>query len=231
MADEETLTVQPRERFGSRETRRLRRSGRVPGIVYGGAAEPRSIEVDARTLRNALARAGAVLRLSVGEGDPTPVMLKDEQRHPVRGETLHVDFLRVRMDETIQSTLALELEGADVAPGVKEGGVLEQVTHEVAIEALPGDIPEVVTHDVSEMGLGDTLTLQAVAAPRGVTFLDDLEETVIATITTASPVEEPGDELEQETELVGEDAAQAQGATGDEAASAQAGGDAEAPAG
>ena len=139
----------------------------------------------------------------------------------MRGEVVHVDFLRVRMDEAIHTTVVLELTGADEAPGVVEGGVLSQETREVNIEALPGDIPDSIVHDVSSLEMNATLLLSALTAPRGVTFLDDPEETVVATITppTLEPVDE---EIETETELVGEDAevaeAKAEGDTADEAA-------------
>jgi large subunit ribosomal protein L25 len=124
------------------------------------------------------------------------------QRHPVRGEAVHVDFLRVRMDQAIQTTVTLDLVGAETAPGVVEGGVLTQETRELNIEALPGDIPDAIHHDVSSLEMNATLTLEAISAPKGVTLLDDVE-TVVATITppTAEPVEE---EIETETELVGE---------------------------
>ena len=97
----------------------------------------------------------------------------------------------------------LELEGVEEAPGVKEGGVLEQVTREINIEALPTAIPDAVHLDVSGMDINDTLTLAALTAPEGVTLLDDPEETVLATLTPPRVEEEP--EIEEETLLVGED--------------------------
>jgi large subunit ribosomal protein L25 len=198
----------------------LRRRGFVPGVVYGGAGEPRAFEVDSKQLRNALAKGGAVIDLDIDGGGGEPVILKDLQRHPVRGEALHVDFLRVRMDRPIQSTVMVELHGADEAPGVVEGGVLSQDVRELNIEALPGDLPDVVTHDVSAMEMNATVTLSELTAPKGVTFLDDPEETVIATITP--PTQEPTeDEIETETEVIGEEgeieAGKAAGDTGDEA--------------
>ena len=224
-SDTTALAVSSRPVEGSRATRRLRRRGFVPGVVYGGSAEPRAFEVDAKLLRNTLAHAGAVLELAIDDDGGEPVIVKDLQRHPVRGEAMHVDFLRVDMTETIQSTVTLELQGADVAPGVTEGGVLSQETRELNIEALPGDLPDVIVHDVSAMEMNDTLTLSAVTAPSGVTLLDDLEETVIATITppTLEPTE---DEIETETAVIGEEGeaeeGKAQGDTGDEAAAGAA---------
>lgn len=226
-SDENTLDVATRTTHGSRGNRRLRRTGRVPAVVYGGGDDPVAVEVDARVLRNALAHSGAVIELSVDGGKGSPVMLKDAQRHPVRGEIVHADFLRVRMDQVIHTTVALELTGADDAPGITEGGVLSQEARELNVEALPGDIPDVITVDVSGLHINDTLMLDAVTAPPGVTLLDDPETTVIATVTppTAEPVE---DDIETETGLVGsgdaadEDAAERQ-ASGDTADEAQQG--------
>jgi large subunit ribosomal protein L25 len=220
MADSTKLSLTARAPEGSRTARRLRRAGEVPGVVYGGDGEPSHFSVDARILRNTLAHSGAILDVSIDGGSPAPVLVKDLQRHPVRGEIVHVDLLRVNMNETIHTTVTLELTGADDAPGVTEGGVLSQETRELNIEALPGDIPDSITHDVSAMQINDTLTLSAVTVPAGITLLDDLEETVIATITppTLEPVEE---DIETETALVGEGEegeAQAEGDTAEEAA-------------
>ncbi len=198
------LNVTSRAADGSRAARRLRRSGRVPGIVYGGGAEAIGIEVDARELRHALAGAGAVLDLSVDGGKATPVVLKDAQRNPVRGETSHVDLLRVRLDEKIRSVVPIELAGVEESPGVKAGGVLEQITRELEVEALPTAIPESIVHEVGEMDIGDTITLSALAAPEGVTLLGDLEETVLATLSPPKLQTEVEEEIESETEVVGE---------------------------
>ena len=213
MATEATkLTLNAREPASSRATRRLRREGRVPGVIYGGGADPVAFEVDERELRHALAARGAVLELAI-DGDTTPAVLKDAHYHPVRGTTLHVDFLRVRLDVAIHSVVLLDLVGAEEAPGVKEGGVLEQVTRELNIEALPGDIPETIQFDVSQMVIGDTITLSAVTPPRGVTLLDDGEETVIATLVPPTvDIDAEEEAIEEETERVGEGAGTAEGA-------------------
>src|SRR4249919_1974975 len=133
--DTTQLTVSKREPDGSRATRRLRREGFVPGVVYGGGDDPVPFSVDARELRLALAHGGAVIDLSLGGESATPVVVKDLQRHPVRGETIHIDLIRVRLDVAIQTTVPLELLGAEDAPGTKEGGVLEHVTRELNVEA------------------------------------------------------------------------------------------------
>jgi large subunit ribosomal protein L25 len=202
------LNVNSRDAAGSRAVRRLRRSGRVPGVLYGGGGEPVGFDADARELRLALAGSGAVLDLSVDGDKPTPVVLKEAQRHPVRGETIHVDLLRVNLNEAISAVVPLELVGVDDSPGVKEGGVLEQITRELNVEALPTAIPESIVHEVGEMQIGETILLGALAPPDGVTLLDDLEETVIATLSPPRLQSETADEIEAETEVVGEDGAQ-----------------------
>jgi large subunit ribosomal protein L25 len=198
------LSVEPRDPSGSRGARRLRRSGQVPGVVYGGGEDPVSFQVDARELRSTLAHTGAVLDLKLS-GASQPVVLKEHTRHPVTGDTLHVDLLRVRLDQAISASVVVELTGAEDAPGVKEGGVLEQVTREVNIEALPNDIPDSLSYDVSEMQINDTVTLESLATPAEVTLLDDTE-TVLVTLTPPRLQIEEEPEVEEETELVGEGA-------------------------
>ncbi|MHB1469609.1 MAG: 50S ribosomal protein L25 [Solirubrobacteraceae bacterium] len=213
--DSTTLKVNARDPNGSREARRLRRSGRVPGVIYGGDGDPVSFDVDARELRLALAASGAVMELRVDGAGATPVVLKEAQRDPVRGDTVHVDLLRVRLDREITAVVALELEGGDDAPGVKQGGVLEHVTRELNVEALPTAIPESIVHDVSAMEINDTITLSAVVPPTGVKLLDD-EETVIAIVSPPRLQAEVEQEIEAETELVGEGDAAAEARASDE---------------
>jgi large subunit ribosomal protein L25 len=197
-----TLTADERSERGSRAVRRLRRDGLVPGVVYGGSdGDSTSFKVDSRALRHVLVDGSALIDLEVA-GRTRPVIVKDQQLHPVRGEVMHIDLLEVRLDEKIQTTVAVHIEGTEEAPGIKEGGVLEQVTHQLNIEALPTAIPEFVSVDVSGMEIAATMNLSEVAVPEGVTFLDDPEETIIATVVVPTEVEEP--EIEEETELVGE---------------------------
>jgi len=214
-----TIEVRPRTEHGTRVTRRMRKQGLVPGVVYGTPeGDVISFAADARELRRILVGAGALIDLKL-DGEARPVIVKDQQFHPVRGELIHIDFVQVRLDEKIQTQVAVHVEGTDEAPGVKEGGVLEQATHQLNIEALPTAIPDAIVVDVSGLGIAETMHLSAVPPPDGVTFLDDPEETIIATIVV--PTEEPEEpEVEEEAEVVGEEAAAeagAEGATGDEA--------------
>src|SRR3954452_4488038 len=223
MADQTTkLDVNAREAAHSRETRRLRRAGQVPGVLYGGAEEPLAFAVNERTLRHALAAKGAVLELTVDGGSGSPAVLKDAQRHPVRGDLMHVDLLRVDLNVAIQATVSVELVGEEAAHGIVEGGILEHVTRELTIEALPNDIPESIQVDVSKMEMNGTLQLSEIDAPKGITLLDDPDATVLASITPPSVSTESDDEIETETGIVGESAAPAAG----EGDAAEGGGDA-----
>lgn len=205
MADSTKLDVHKREAASSRATRRLRRAGQVPGVLYGGGSEPVPFAVDARTLRHALAATGAVLELSIDGGKGEPAVLKSSDRHPVRGELLHVDLLRVDLSQPISAIVPVHLVGGEDAPGVREGGILEHVTRELNIEALPSDIPESIDVDVSGMEMNATLQLSDISAPSGVTLLDDVESTVLASVTPPSVAVEAEDEgIETETEVVGE---------------------------
>lgn len=198
------LSVEPRTERGSRASRRLRRRGLVPGVVYGIDSDSVSFKVDGRRLRAVLAEGHALFDVELDGGGRQPVIVKDQQRDPVRGVVQHLDLLRVRLDEKIQATVPLELEGTEDAPGVREGGVLEHVTREVTIEALPTDIPDRILANVAEMGIAETMTLDSVSAPTGVEMIGELEDIVVATITAPSEVEVE-EEIEEETELVGEE--------------------------
>jgi len=218
MADARTtLNVAPRENFGSRNARRMRREGLVPGVVYSGGSEATAFQVSERDVRSVIAEGAALFDISVDGGKARPVVIKEQQLHPVRGTLRHIDLQEVKLDEAIQAEVLIELEGADDAPGVKAGGVLDHVTREITVEALPTAIPDKITVDVSTMEINDTLQLSAIEAPEGITFI--VEEGEEITIVTLAPprVEEVAPEVEEETELVGE----GEGEGGDEAAAGE----------
>jgi large subunit ribosomal protein L25 len=184
----------------------MRRQGLVPGVVYSGGAEARPFEVPAREVRTVLGEGHALFDLEIDGSKAVPVVVKEQQLHPLRGELEHIDLQEVKLDEQIQAEVAVELEGADIAPGVKEGGVLEHVTREVTVEALPTDIPERIVADVSEMQINDTVPLSAVAVPQGVRLVaEDLDEITIATLSPPRVEEVVEPTVEEETELVGEE--------------------------
>jgi len=226
MAGERTkLAVTKREQLGSRETRRLRKQGIVPGVLYG-RAEPIAIAVEVRELRRALTgKAGlhSILDVEIdGTGDSHASILKDYQLDKVRGGVTHVDLQEVRLDRLIHASVAVQLIGGEDAPGVREGGVLSQPLRELNVEALPLEVPEHFDLDVSQMGMGDTLRLADIVVPDGVTLLDDLE-TVAATVTAPMREEEP-----EEVEVaLGEDGEPLEGeaAEGDTESGADASGE------
>jgi large subunit ribosomal protein L25 len=226
--DRSTLKVSPRDVFGTRATRRLRKEGFVPGVVYGQGGEARPFQISARELRTVLGEGQNLFDLELDGSKSVPVVIKEQQHHPVRGDITHLDCLEVRLDEEIQAEVPIELEGADNAPGVREGGVLEHVTREVTVAALPTEVPERITVDVSEMEISDTINLASVSIPSGVKLMaEELEEITIATLSPPRVEEEPEPEVEEEAELVGEGE---EGAEGEEAAEGEGEGEGEQPA-
>jgi large subunit ribosomal protein L25 len=204
-AGRSTLKVAPRADFGSRASRRLRRDGLVPGVVYSGGEEAAAFQVAEREVRNIIHEGAALFDLEIEGSKAVPVVIKEQQLHPVRGSIQHLDLQQVNLNEAIQADVAIELEGADEAPGVKASGVLEHVTHEITVEALPTDIPDKIVVDVSAMEINDTLQLSAVTAPDGVSFVaDDPEEITIVNLSPPRVEEVVETEVEEETELVGE---------------------------
>ena len=211
--DRITLEVKERgaDQLGTRNVKRLRREGLIPGVLYGKANK--AFVVGERELRIALTGPSGLHAIVdvVIEGHKTPhhAVLKDYQQHPVRGTITHVDFHEVRLDQPIQATVAVQLVGE--APGAKVGGVVQQVARELHVEALPASIPERIEVDVSALELGDSLRLSEVAAVAGVTFLDP-EETVIANCSSPrglTEAEEAADEAVA-AEAAAESAAQAE---------------------
>lgn len=222
-SDRATLSVTARDQFGSRASRRLRRDGLVPGVVYGHGGDARPFQVPERELRTLLGEGHTLLDLKIGDSTAVPVVIKEQQNHPLRGDVVHLDCLEVRLDEKIESDVPIDLEGTEQAPGVREGGVLEHVTREVTVEALPTEIPDSIAVDVSEMVIGDTVSLASVTPPAGSKFMvDDPEEITIATLSPPRVEEEPEPELEEETVLVGEDGEPIEPVEGEEAAEGDA---------
>ena len=223
--DRASLKAEERTEFGSRESRRLRRSGLVPGVVYGDGSEARPFQVNEREVRNILLHGGALIDLEIEGSGAVPVVIKEQQRDPVKGQLVHLDLQEVKLDVKIEADVAIELIGGDDSQGVKDGGVLEHVTHQITISALPTAIPESIPVDVSGMEINDTLQLTAVIAPEGVEFVlgedQSPDEITIANLSPPRVEEEPEPELEEEAELVGEDGEPVEG----EEASDEDGGD------
>jgi large subunit ribosomal protein L25 len=208
------LQVLERDSRGTRESRRLRKQGLIPGVLYGRGKEPHAFSVPERELRRALTGDGglhAILDVTLdGQKTTRPSILKQYQQDPVKGTLTHIDLQEVRLDEAIQARVVVELIGEPV--GVTEGGVLSQVVREITVEALPLEIPEHLDLDVTGMAIGDTLRLVDLPVQEGVKFLDDPEETVLATVTMPTRFVEPepeeveGEELEEGEVPEGEEA-------------------------
>src|SRR2546423_12053006 len=190
------LQVRERERTGSADARRLRKEGYIPGVLYGNGKQPHAICVPERDLRRVLTgESGLHAILDVvleGQSTTHASILKDYQQDPLRGHISHVDLHEVRLDQPIQATVNVQLVGEP--EGVKEGGVLSQVQREITVEALPMEIPEHIDLDVSGMAIGDTLRLADLLGQDGAKYLDD-PETVLATVTLPTKVEEPEPEV------------------------------------
>jgi large subunit ribosomal protein L25 len=219
MAGERTkLIVKKREHLGSRETRRLRRQGIIPGVLYG-RGEPTPIAVEERELRRALTGASglhSILDVEIdGTGAAHASILKDYQVDKVRGGVTHVDLHEVRLDRLITASVSVHLIGGENAPGVKEGGVLSQPLREIQVEALPLEVPEHIDLDVSHMTTGDTLRIGDITFQEGVKLLDD-PDTVVATLTAPTRVVEP--EPVEGEEVEGEEGEAAEGEAGEGAA-------------
>jgi len=197
------LEVRERESRGSADARRLRREGFIPGVLYGKGKSSHAICVPERELRRVLTGQGglhAILDV-VLEGQKTThaSILKDYQQDPIRGHISHIDLQEVPLDQPITASVTVQLVGEPA--GVKEGGVLSQVQREINVEALPMEVPEHIDLDVSGMAIGDTLRLADLAPMEGVTYLDNPEETVLATVTMPTRVEEPEPEVAEGEEL------------------------------
>lgn len=165
-----------------------------------------SFQVESRDARVILNEGHALFDLEIEGSKAVPVVVKEQQHHPVRGDLQHLDLQQVDLNQAIQAEVPIELTGDDVSPGVKQGGVLDQPTREITVEALPAEIPDSLTLDVSEMEINDTLSLESLVAPEGVVFIaDEPSEITLVTLSPPRVEEEPETDVESDPELVGEE--------------------------
>lgn len=200
------LTAHERTEFGNGPTRRLRRQGLVPGVVYqvGGPSLP--FALPGHDLKRALVEGRtSVIDLSIGDAGPRPVLVKDWQLHPVRGDVMHVDFTEVDLKVEIETPVAIHIVGD--AAGVREGGVLDQPLREVVVSALPDSLPDFIEIDVSALEVGDSVTVGDLVAPAGVTITSD-PETVVASVVAPTVVTVSEEEGEEAGEPTGETGAE-----------------------
>ncbi len=197
--DQLTLSAEPRTESGSRPARRMRREGRIPAVVYGREVEATPVSVNARDLYAALhteAGLNALINLQV-DGTEILTVARELQRHPVRGEVIHLDFVNISLTETIEAEVGIDIEGTPL--GVSEdGGVMELVRNSVMIEALPTAIPQGITLDVSELQIGDSLKVADLPALDGVEYLDEPDATIVTVLAPRLPEEEEVELTEEE---------------------------------
>ena len=191
------IAAEPRSALGSRANKRLRDSGKVPGVVYGHKEAVVPVALPKKELVNHLNKGAHVFDLGM-DGKTEKVLVKEVQYDHLGIEVIHVDFARVSADERVEVTVPLELKGEPA--GESEGGVLQQIVAELEIECLVTDIPSVIVHNVSEMKLDDVLHIKELKLPPGVKALQD-EDLVVAQVKTieeeaAAPAEEGAAEPE-----------------------------------
>ena len=194
-----TLVVQPRDLTGSRNARRLRKSGLIPGVLYGHGKEATAFAVDPHALRPVLVGGGthAVLSVTVeGHSKTHNAIIKELELDRVKSTVTHIDLQEIRLDETIETTVAVSFEGEAI--GLKSGGMLDESTREVTIKGLVTAIPERLVLDISAMDINDTAKVGDLVVPEGIEVMNDPEE-VLCSLLPPRKVEE---ELEEGAEAI-----------------------------
>jgi large subunit ribosomal protein L25 len=217
MAQTAKVSIQPRSELGSRANKRLRDSGRIPGVIYGHKEAVVPVTLPKKEVVGHLAHGTHLFELGL-DGKNETVLVKEVQYDHLGLEVLHVDFARVSLDEEVEVTVPLELKGEP--KGEKEGGVLQQVIAEIELRCKVTDIPDVIRHDVSEMALDDVLHISDLKLPPGVTATQDADQVVAQVRTVEEEAAAPAAEGSAEPEVIGK------AAEGDEAAPAPAEGEA-----
>jgi len=193
---QESLHATKRVTSGSRASNRLRRDGRVPGVVYGTGIDPTAVHVSARDLYSVLhteAGLNAIIEVDV-DGANVLTVAREVQRHPVRGEIQHLDFIEVRMDTEIEAEVGVEYVGIPLAVR-EEGAILETIEASVSISALPTAIPSSIEVSIEDLDLGDTLKISDLPTIEGVTYLADVDSPLLTVVLPAAEVEPEVDEL------------------------------------
>ena len=212
------LNAEPRTDTGKGASRRLRRNGKVPAIIYGGGRDPESLTLSHNEVLRSLeheAFYSHILSIKVA-GSETRAILRDLQRHPSKPIILHMDLQRINEAEKLKTNVPLHFAGEDTAPGVKAGGLVSHELTEVAVECLPKDLPEFIEIDISALDIGQSLHLSDLAVPEGVTLTElargEDHDLSVVSIHAKRIVEEPE---EAPAAAEGEEAPAA-GAEGDE---------------
>lgn len=215
-----------RQELGKAAVRRMRHDDRIPATIYGAGKEPQSITLSHKDTLHALGNEAVyshILAIKLN-GESQQVVLKNIQRHPSKPKLLHIDFLRVKAKEKITMQVPLHFIGGDVAPGVKAGGVLSKISTELEIRCLPGNLPEFIELDVSELELDNSLHLSDIKLPSGVELATEIDEEHDQPIVSAHVPRVAKEESEEEAD--GEEGAEGEAADADSEPSADAAEDA-----
>lgn len=202
------VVAEPRTELGKGAMRRMRRTGMLPGIVYGAGKDPLPISLAERTLRRQMENESffsRILNVKVAGQEDAQAVVKGLQRHPATSRVLHIDLLRVSATQKLTLIVPLHFEGEDSAPGVKMGGVISHTVTEVEISCLPADLPEYIAVDVSAVELGEPVHLSDIVLPSGVELNALTHDNDLSVLNIALPRAIEEDEVEDEEDEEGVD--------------------------
>lgn len=198
------LKARLRKTTGKGVSRTLRRENKIPAVVYGRDCPSQKLMVEDRELKGRMGR-NVLIDLLIDEEKPRTVIIKEVQRDVLKGTLLHVDFQQISLDEMITTMVLLSIEGT--APGMREGGVLQQLMREVEVECLPTDIPEHIVVDISSLAINESITIGELEVPEDIRFISPPDEVVASIVVPTEEIEEE-EEVEEEfiqPEVIGED--------------------------
>ncbi|ACL70867.1 50S ribosomal protein L25/general stress protein Ctc [Halothermothrix orenii] len=203
------LKAEVRKDTGKGVARKLRRNGLIPGVIYGKTRKPQPLAVDAKDL-NKVVGGNAILDMTLVDGDKEEketAVVKDLQRDPVQGNILHVDFQHISMTDKLTVSVPVHIVGN--ARGVVAGGVLQQLAREIEVECLPTDIPDEIEVDITDLGLGDSLSVGDIEPPANTDFITPEDEVIVTIVAPSEAVEEEvpaeDEEIMPEPEVIGEE--------------------------
>ncbi len=220
MSEQLTLTAETRGRAGKGASRELRNSGRVPAVVYGANQEPLSIHVEEKLLAKMLSTGhfmNSVVMIDAG-GKTTRTLPKDVQFHPVTSRPVHVDFLRIGEHSKVTVAVPVRFDNEEASPGLKRGGVLNIVQHDLELTCDAAEIPEEIHIDLTGLEIGDSIHISQVKLPKGVVSAIDDRDFTVATVVAPSAMKQTEEEAAPEGEVptVGEEEAEGEGEAGAE---------------
>jgi|TARA_R100000501_G_scaffold4652_1_gene9956 large subunit ribosomal protein L25 len=201
MSEAMTIAAQVRDKAGKGASRAIRREGRVPAVIYGDKKEALSVHVEEKLLRKLLNTGhmmSSVVQVEVEGGDSHRTLPKDVQFHPVSGRPIHVDFLRLAKGQKIDVEVPMHFTDEEASPGLKRGGVLNIVRHEIEVSCRPSLIPSELVASLAGLEVGDSIHISQVALPEGVEVDYGDHDFTVATIVAPSALRSQDDEAEED---------------------------------